>query len=1087
VFHRKMAALGTGAVLRLSYVKPGTTEPTNRKVRLGATEDRSVASLVKLVASKLELHGATEVECLQYKDPVDGQIYELSDEDLEDVLEKNLLLNVVFRGDSGHVTGASGVENMLPLSPSQGSAKDHDQQSVKSPPIPPKVIQGHQAEEPDLDKPTQIAYARTLWYELDRTRGLHAFWDKKCLNNGEEWERGFLTGLSQCDVVVLLCSEDGLRRAQSAGEQPDNLILEWEIALELRRNKGVDVLPVFLKSKKLVRIPESGKEVKASIDYFPNKMDFPNAVHRHALSPHELSVRSVVEEISKLQAVIADPDDLQFSRVLWLQGSPGVGKSLMCAFVVSELKKKNLLGGMFFCRYDNESMNSARNLITTLCFYLCLWSNNFAELVDKIRSENPSVLSYPTGQLFNALIHSPLSALYKSAPNQPPVVLCVDALDECGRLSYRRDILQVFAQSCKKLPEKVKIFVTSRPEADIVDAFKDLTVEELQPTVSDARGDALEFAKQKLVRLGADEEALSKGPGLMCEKSEGAFIWLDLACKALEGRIAEKVDLRMIISGSDDRTIRVWDAKTGRLQKTLDGQRSPIRSVAYGPDGQCIIASSEDLSAVIWELATAKSLHMFKDCSGPVAFSPDAKCPRVAVGLVGTDICVWAGDAFQERTLLVGHKERIYSVAFSVDGRRIVSGSNDGTARIWDAATGNQLAVLEGHESRSSVTAAAFSPDGWLVVTGSSDKTVRIWDSTTGLERAALEGHYGQVSAVAFSPDGSRVLSACWDVTAINLKDNTIRLWDFTTGRQLAKMSGHSDRVDSAVFSPDGLRIFSGSWDKTVRVWDTAAAEQEGVSPDDRSGHLEAVYFSPDGRLALNLFDSKAYDLVTGDTVAVENAAVMGWHSGDNSGIKKSAGDLAVREPWVFMRQNFNHIVSAETPLENSESVRVRIDFLRRGHWCSGVNQHHVALQWLVSSQSTSHKNGLFRMVPYDADYDENEEDEEVGAKIEDFNMLPADEESFLDIKHEGFRVFFDSAQMYNNDSTKDADTNPTEPPILIQRIGAGPTSIQWMKDWLCGVSIEFVKHQISKKRRSLHQALLFPFVPLARAIRRPL
>ncbi|KAJ1554508.1 hypothetical protein HK405_004874 [Cladochytrium tenue] len=86
--------------------------------------------------------------------------------------------------------------------------------------------------------------------------------------------------------------------------------------------------------------------------------------------------------------------------------------------------------------------------------------------------------------------------------------------------------------------------------------------------------------------------------------------------------------------------------------------------------------------------------------------------------------------------------------------------------------------------------------------------------------------------------------------------------------------------------------------------------------------------------------------------------------------------------------------------------------------------------------------------------------------------MLPADEESFLDIKHEGFtfRIFFDYAQMNNSDSKKDADANPTEPPILIQRIGAGPTSIQWMKDWLRRVSIEFVKYQKSKKRRSRYQ-----------------
>ena len=121
------------------------------------------------------------------------------------------------------------------------------------------------------------------------------------------------------------------------------------------------------------------------------------------------------------------------------------------------------------------------------------------------------------------------------------------------------------------------------------------------------------------------------------------------------------------------------------------------------------------------------------------------------------------------------------SAAFSPDGSRIVTASADKTARIWDAATAKEIAVLRGHDD--AVNSAAFSPDGSRIVTASDDKTARIWDAATAKEIAVLRGHDVDVKSAAFSPDGSRIVTAS--------SDNTARIWDAATAKEIAVLRGH--------------------------------------------------------------------------------------------------------------------------------------------------------------------------------------------------------------------------------------------------------------------------------------------------------
>jgi WD40 repeat protein len=180
--------------------------------------------------------------------------------------------------------------------------------------------------------------------------------------------------------------------------------------------------------------------------------------------------------------------------------------------------------------------------------------------------------------------------------------------------------------------------------------------------------------------------------------------------------------------------------------------------------------------------------------------------------------------------LLEGHEAHVSSVAFSPDGKTIVSGSLDQTVRVWNAATGVEQHNMTGHEG--AVLSVAFSPNGKTIVSGSSDQTVRVWNAATGVEQHKMTGHEGTVFSVAFSPDGKTIVSGS--------NDQTVRVWDAATGVVQHKMTGHEEAISSVAFSPDGKTLVSRSIDQTVHLWDVDTGARLTCTPSieiDTSAH----------------------------------------------------------------------------------------------------------------------------------------------------------------------------------------------------------------------------------------------------------
>lgn len=227
---------------------------------------------------------------------------------------------------------------------------------------------------------------------------------------------------------------------------------------------------------------------------------------------------------------------------------------------------------------------------------------------------------------------------------------------------------------------------------------------------------------------------------------------------------------------------------------------------------------------------------------GSVAFSPDGRF--VLSGSHDNTLRLWDVESGSCLRVLTGHHGAVRSISWGPEGRLALSGSNDGTMRVWDLATGQCTRVLEGHTGR--VFSVAWSLNGLGALSGACDHTLRLWDTASGACLRVMEGHRSAVRSIAWStalnPERWRALSAS--------TDHTVRLWNINTNRCLRVLEGHTRAVWSVAWNPSRWYALSGSDDETMRLWDA----QSGHCLRVYLGHTSSVFsvaWSPDGKHAL--------------------------------------------------------------------------------------------------------------------------------------------------------------------------------------------------------------------------------------------
>jgi WD40 repeat protein len=371
--------------------------------------------------------------------------------------------------------------------------------------------------------------------------------------------------------------------------------------------------------------------------------------------------------------------------------------------------------------------------------------------------------------------------------------------------------------------------------------------------------------------------------------------------------VAFAPDGRWLVTGSTDGTARIWDAITGLELRTLQRQHTgPVWAVAATPDGKRVVTGSEDSMARVWDSASGQVLRTLKGqtplpvlnaCLVGLLSSPQASGPFLAgaslyPGRTGHTGPVWAVAAFPDGRIVTGsedgtarvwnvdsgrellpplqHEGGVVSVSASPDGRRILTGG--GNVRLWDAVNGREL--FNTGFTGLNIVSGTFAPDGKRMVTGGAGG-VKFWDTANGREILTLVG-VDPGNCVAVSPDGQRLATACLDGTA--------KLWDTDSGPNTVTLKGHTGQIMCLAVTPDGQRIVSAGEDGTARLWD-AVNGRELRTLKAHSSAVRDVAVSPDAKWIVSGGDdgtAKLWDAASGlelqtlkvDTKVVRSVAV---------------------------------------------------------------------------------------------------------------------------------------------------------------------------------------------------------------------
>lgn len=279
--------------------------------------------------------------------------------------------------------------------------------------------------------------------------------------------------------------------------------------------------------------------------------------------------------------------------------------------------------------------------------------------------------------------------------------------------------------------------------------------------------------------------------------------------KAWVNSVAVSPDGTWAVSGSGDKTVKMWALASGVCWATMKGHTGVVVSVAITPDGTRILSGSRDDSIRVWDVNTQEQVAVLKLDGAGLSICPLPDNKRVLRG--STDgVALWS---FDPAVRIWREETDGYAQCVAIDkvAKRAISGHQHGTLHLWNLETGACLATMQGH--MDIVNSVQITPDGRFAVSGSKDGTVKIWNLDTWRCIGKLEGHQRAVHAVVISPDGTLIAST-------GFIDETVRLWDWQSGGcvQVIKNAEHASPI-SVAFSPDGARLVVSTTSGTLYVY----------------------------------------------------------------------------------------------------------------------------------------------------------------------------------------------------------------------------------------------------------------------------
>jgi WD40 repeat protein len=322
-------------------------------------------------------------------------------------------------------------------------------------------------------------------------------------------------------------------------------------------------------------------------------------------------------------------------------------------------------------------------------------------------------------------------------------------------------------------------------------------------------------------------------------------------------------DGKLVAASGGDRIVRIWRMEDRKLLHNLAGHTGQVNAVAFLPDGR-LLSSAHDGTIRLWDVRTGQELGRFHGAEGSKILSVVA-APKGNYFLSGDSeklVRVWRvpppdvlaakpNDAVEEALSFTGHTANVRRVAFSFEGRRILSAGYDDTARLWETATGREVFALR--HKKANVTTVAFLPDGRRALSGGNDGAIRLWDLRDGRELRAFTEHTNSVNYVVVSSDGQRAVSGSGDPAVL--------VWDVENGEVLHRLEGHPRGVECVGLSPDGRWAATGSPGGAIRLWEAASGKEIRALQEGHTRDVQSLRFTPDSRLLLSASRDKTLRL----------------------------------------------------------------------------------------------------------------------------------------------------------------------------------------------------------------------------------